>query len=124
MCLFSFLFKDSYPSIPNGLINLIHYDDAAECVITAFDKKVKNQVFLVSDGVPISRTDICKAGLVNPDFAGKKEPKFEGDASVIDGKKYDTTKAKSELGFQAKFKDFASFMAEGYKMEKPCDLLQ
>ena len=105
------------------MINLIHYDDAAECVISAFDKKIKNRVFLVSDGVPISRTDICKAALNNPDYRDKKEPKFEGDPAVIDGKKYDTTKVTTEMGFQTRFKDFASFMAEGYKTEKPCQLL-
>lgn len=83
----------------------------------------RKQVFLVSDGVPISRVDICKGALANPDYQDKKEPKFEGDPSLVDGKKYNAKKAREELGFQTEFRDFVSFMAEDYKTEKLCDLL-
>ncbi len=56
--------KSPFASSPDGLINLIHYDDAAEAVLCALKEKPcggegkKRQLYLVTDGVPISRKEI------------------------------------------------------------------
>ena len=51
--------------MPNGYINLIHYDDAARVVVAALlsPKSVRREgkLYLVSDGTPITRKDICLA---------------------------------------------------------------
>ncbi len=56
--------KSPFASSPDGLINLIHYDDAADAVLCALKEKPggeegrKRQLYLVTDGVPISRKEI------------------------------------------------------------------
>ena len=56
--------------MPNGYINLIHYDDAARVVVAALlsPKSVRREgkLYLVSDGVPITRKDICLATIQCP----------------------------------------------------------
>ena len=48
-------------SAPNGLINLVHYDDAASAVLAAFEaaEDLRQEVFLVSDGAPLRLKEIC-----------------------------------------------------------------
>ena len=115
-----------FQSSPNGLINLIHYDDAAECVLKALlnmKKETKEKLFLVSDGPPISRIDICKAGVKNPDYADRKIPNFLGDPDKIDGKRYDSKTARRVLGWEPKFQSFDAFMSKDYAEEKTVELL-
>jgi nucleoside-diphosphate-sugar epimerase len=96
------------------MINLIHYDDAAVAAMSALtgSRRLRPscKVILVSDGQPISRLDICKAALKNPLYAGSSIPNFKGDASLIDGKRYDTTMLRKELQWSAKFPNFTAFM--------------
>lgn len=115
--------KDAYPSAPNGLINLIHYQDAALCVIRILEKQIRSRLFLASDGQPISRIGICQAALLNPDYSDKTLPRFEGEHKLIDGKKYDTQRLQKELDWQPSFPDFTTFMSSLYKNVKPCELL-
>ncbi len=106
-----------------GLINLIHYDDAASAVVRALEVAKRRSLLLLADGNPISRLDICRAALEHPKFRGMALPTFTGEP-VVDGKKYDTSKAKRELsGWQPKFESFAKFMTELHGDEKPCELL-
>ena len=48
-------------SAPNGLINLLHYDDAASAVVAAFEaaEDLRQEVFLVSDGAPLRLKELC-----------------------------------------------------------------
>jgi nucleoside-diphosphate-sugar epimerase len=50
-----------FSSKPHGLINWIHYDDAADLIIACLKKRadIAGQVFLASDGVPVSRQEIA-----------------------------------------------------------------
>ncbi len=109
------------------MINLIHYDDAASTVVNALLVPEKSgfsdRVFLVSDGVPISRKEICMAALKNPVYSGLTCPVFTGDSDLIDGKKYDVSKVKAILFWKPVFKSFAAFMEEGYKREKKDELV-
>ena len=119
--------KPEFPSPPNGVINLIHYDDAAQCVVDALlvpgKDKFSERLFLVADGVPISRQVICKAALKHPAFAGLSCPAFTGDPDVVDGKKYDVSLTKTVLKWVPNFETFAAFMEEGYKQEKLNELI-
>ncbi|TRY68641.1 hypothetical protein TCAL_08889 [Tigriopus californicus] len=115
--------KDAYPSAPNGLINLIHYQDAALCVIRILERQIRSRLFLASDGQPISRSGICQAARLNPDYSDKSLPRFEGQEDLIDGKKYVTARLQSELDWKPLFPDFKTFMADMYQNVQPCDLL-
>ncbi len=116
--------KSPFASSPDGLINLIHYDDAADAVLCALKEKPggeegrKRQLYLVTDGVPISRKEIwykktidllcarsrklvhvflrSSAARRNPSFFSFSEPEFQG--SGLDGKRYIVSRAKEELG--------------------------
>ena len=112
-----------FAACPNGLINLVHYDDAAKCVLEALlktpdqDKNSSPKLFLVSDGVPISRENICKAALKCPIYGDRCIPKFTGDENNIDGKAYDTSLAHKVLDWKPHFGSFAEFMSNHFDEE-------
>jgi len=102
-----------FPAKPNGLINLVHYKDASSAVVRCLENptKVSGEVFLVSDGSPISRQDIVNAACCHEKFAGKaSEVKFTGD-DTVDGKKYVSAKIRSLLGWKPEYNSFKDFMS-------------
>jgi len=93
-----------FPSRPSGLINLLHYEDAAQAVLKCLEHphKIRGELFLVSDGVPVSRKQIVSAAGV----ADKAQ--FTGD-NAIDGKKYDICKFRTTLGWLPIYPSFELF---------------
>lgn len=117
--------RSEFPSSGNGLINLIHYDDAADSVVAALlaDRdSFSERLFIVSDGVPTSRQDIALVTSKNPLFADSTCPTFTGGDNV-DGKKYNTSRLNKILKWKPTFESFKQFMEEGYKNEKKSELL-
>ena len=112
--------RDAVPTAPDGLINLVHYEDAASAVVRALELNLAGELLLVSDGAPMSRRDICRAALAHPKFAEGKCPDFGG--SGVDGKKYDTAKVRATLDWLPKYKSFRAFMGELYAQEEPFEL--
>jgi len=124
-------------SNPNGLINLIHYDDAAEVIMCAFDEAatklegIKQEVFLVADGQPTSRIDICKAAKKNnvynqasiPNFTGGVPNEGEDVSSQIDGKRYNVNKVQTKLQWTPKFSSFSKFMSTDFANEMSVPLM-
>ena len=115
-------------SAPNGLINLVHYDDAAQACVAAFSTEEtmrKQEVFLVSDGQPLSRLEICKAAQQHQLYAGQPLPNFKGAADLMDGKRYNVAKARSSqlLGWTPNFAHFSCFMEKDYVKEMKVPLL-
>ena len=106
-----------FTSCPNGLINLVHYDDAAQLVVNALSNASKDKLYLASDGVPISRKDICDASMKCPEYANASVPIFTGDSEKVDGKRYDTTLVRGSFDWLPKFTSFAEFMVSGYDKE-------
>ena len=103
-----------FPSKPGGLINLIHYEDAAEAVIACLEapEVARGQVFLVADGVPMSRQDIAAAAAFHPRYRDSSERvRFTGGPGT-DGKKYNCQKIRSMLGWKPKHESYAGFMKE------------
>ena len=103
-----------FPSKPDGLINLIHYEDAAEAVVTCLEAPgcVRGEVFLVADGVPVSRQDIAAAAALHPRYRDSSESvRFTG-AQGVDGKKYNCQKIRTKLGWKPKHESYAGFMKE------------
>merc|ERR1712066_597825 len=93
-----------FPSQPRGIINLLHYEDAARAVVKCLQlpEKVRGEIFLVSDGAPVTRQEIVSAAGV----AAKVQ--FTGPDNV-DGKKYNTSKIKNTLGWQPNYPSLAEF---------------
>ena len=49
----------------DGMVNLIHYEDAASAVVTALLREKTETIYLASDEEPVSRENICKAAVVS-----------------------------------------------------------
>jgi len=101
-----------FPAKPAGLINLVTYEDAALAVVKTLENpdKVGGEIFLVSDGVPISRQEIVNAAAENKIYAGKNDAvEFTGGEGV-DGKKYNSGKIRKLLGWEPKYETFRDFM--------------
>lgn len=100
---------------PAGLINLVHYDDAASAVVKALQAKIR-EVFVVADGQPLSRREICEAAVASKRYGEKATmPRFEAPAELpmggANGKRLDAGKARQQLGWQPRYASFAEFMA-------------
>ena len=100
-----------FPAKGNGLINLIHYEDAAEVVVKCFQnpQKVGGETFLVSDGVPISRQNIAASASTSQKYSGAGAVHFTG-GDAVDGKKYNTDKVRKVLDWVPKYSSFDDYM--------------
>ena len=115
----------------------LHYPDSSlfsKAVLLAFESGDVNsqEVFLLSDGQPLSRQQICESALLNPLFQEVEEghegckkapPLFKGPTDQIDGKRYNVAKAESRLLWRPKFTNFSSFMDKTYVHEMKVPLI-
>ena len=115
------LTKSEIAGRSDGMINLLHYDDAAGSVVAALKKTISNtgddsqggKVFLVSDGHPLTRLEICESSLKNKRYADRTIPKFQGSKENGDpiGKIYDGSYTNDYLNWQPKYESFDKFMS-------------
>lgn len=97
----------------DGIINQLHYDDAAEAVLaglSAGPSVVLGGVFLISDGHPSTREEICESALKNKHFAGYKLPQFLGTNEDPVGKVYDGSASNNALKWDPMYQSFDTFM--------------
>jgi len=97
----------------DGLINLLHYDDAAGAAMAALkagSKVVQGRTFLISDAHPTTRQEICESAMKAKLFQGRKMPKFLGSDTDPIGKLYDGTVSETTLNWKPKYKSFDDFM--------------
>lgn len=110
--------KGEVAGAENGLINQLHYDDAASACFAAVvtdSELVQSQVFLISDGSPMTRKSICSSALKNALYQQKKMPQFLGNPNNIDtedpiGKVYRGEFSNQVLSWKPKYSSFDSFM--------------
>jgi nucleoside-diphosphate-sugar epimerase len=98
----------------DGIINLLHYDDAAGACVAALDAgadKVRGKVFLVSDGNPTTRQGICESAMKAKVYADAKMPTFLGNESDAKGKVYDGSTTNAALNWKPKYVSFDEYMA-------------
>jgi len=97
----------------DGIINLLHYDDAAgACMAAVKTKAGDGAIFLVSDGNPLTRKEICEFSMKNKMYAGKTMPGFQGGETDKKGKIYDGTWTNKELNWKPTHHSFAEFMTQ------------
>jgi len=109
-----------FQSSPDGLFNLQHYDDAAGATMAALLASKASQdgeLYLVSDGRPITRLEICFDSLACPDYNDCRIPMFTGHG--VDGHKYNTSKFNHHTNWKPKF-PFQYFMEVLYDQEMDC----
>ena len=98
----------------DGMINLLHYDDAAGACVAALNagpEKVRGKVFLVSDGNPTTRQGICESAMKAKFYADAKMPTFVGTDSDSKGKVYDGSATNAALNWNPKYVSFDEYMA-------------
>jgi nucleoside-diphosphate-sugar epimerase len=103
---------------PDGLINLLHYEDAAAACLAALragPRVCQSKAFLISDGHPLSRYAICHSALKAKVYQqqGFAMPSFAGDddqPGSSRGKIYDGTVSNQLLNWKPRYESFDAFM--------------
>ena len=95
---------------PNGLVNQVHYDDAASACVAAVARAASGP-YLVSDGNPMTRQAICVSALQAAVYKDAAMPEFVGgNGELATGKVYDTTTTQATLQWRPKYASFDAFM--------------
>lgn len=116
--------KDEIAGRPDSLINLLHYEDAAGSVVAALKHNINSQqeqddeeeggeIFLISDGHPLTRQQICESSLKNKRYDDRTIPKFSGSKENGDliGKVYDGSYTNKVLNWKPRYESFDTFMS-------------
>lgn len=99
----------------DGIINLLHYDDAAGSCVAALKADVeqtRGKTFLISDGNPTTRFGICESALKSKRYADREMPTF-GEEDVRGkgkGKIYDGNWSNEILSWKPTYSSFDEFM--------------
>jgi nucleoside-diphosphate-sugar epimerase len=103
-------------SSPDGIINLLHYEDAASACLAALKagpSVCKGRAFLISDGHPMSRYGICKSALKAKIYKAYDMPEFNEKGNEQPwalGKIYNGSMSNDALQWTPKYKSFDEFM--------------
>ena len=92
---------------PDGLINQIHYEDAASAAIVAGLRGVPGEIYLAADDQPLTREAICTEARRTERFKNQAAPQF-GDKGGT-GKVCDASKLRA-LGWKPRFASFSACM--------------
>lgn len=98
----------------DGIINLLHYDDAAGACVAALRAgagKTRGRIFLVSDGNPTTRQGICESALQAKLYSDAEMPVFLGGENDPKGKVYDGSATNEVLGWKSRYVSFDDFMS-------------
>jgi len=106
--------KGDVSNSKNGLINQLHYDDAASICIAALKQgpeSTRCQVYIASDGMPMTRYDICASALRTNHYRDYDMPTFMPDKEdQPHGKVYDGSWTNEQLHWQPKYRSLEEFM--------------
>ena len=112
----SFYFSTDKPiqGNPDGLVNLLHYDDAASSCLAALKagpSVCRGQTFLISDGQPQTRKQICESTLKSAAYRGRPMPTFASEPDPSQpGKRYDGSFSNQALQWKPTYESFDKFM--------------
>ena len=96
----------------DGILNLLHYEDAAAVAVKLIENGRRSTVYLASDGNTMTRKEICEAALASklfPENEGR-EIEFSKMAGYAKGKTVNCKWTQEELGWAPKYPSFNSFM--------------
>jgi len=99
---------------PDGIVNLLHYDDAASSCVAALragPDVVSGKTFLISDGNPTTREGICVSAKKAERYAERGMPAFLGGDDGPLGKVYDGTTSDAALRWKPQYASFDEFMS-------------
>jgi len=102
------------PARPDGLLNLLHYADAAAAAVAALKAGAASRgaVFLACDGEPVTRQHMMHTAIASGLFPGGQAPRFTGSSGPL-GKRLNCDATRAALGWAPRKKSFAAFLAGG-----------
>ena len=92
-----------------GLINQVHYDDAAAAVVAALLRGPRGATLLVADDQPLSRRAICLEARRAPEFSKQSMPNFSDGGGR--GKVVDCSHTRAVLNWQPRYRTFGDFIS-------------
>lgn len=101
--------RGSVEADPDGLVNMLHYEDAASVCLAAIRSSLRGQVYLASDDRPMSRQQICEAALVSGRFPDATMPTFVPQNSGR-AKQTDCSWTRDTLNWAPKYASLPTFM--------------
>lgn len=97
-------------SNPDGLVNLLHYEDAAAATVAlARAPEYNKTVFLATDNEVLTRQEICDSALASKLFPDASTPEFLEATGPL-GKTCDSSVTRSQLKWEPKHSSFRVFM--------------
>lgn len=107
-----FLRMATSPRRPDGLLNLIHYDDAASLCIAALDRGGPRAVYLGCDGAPVTRAELVALAADSALYgADARRCRFEGTSGPL-GRRCDNRRTCEQLGWTPQFAAFAQWLEQ------------
>jgi len=101
---------------PDGLVNLLHYDDAAALCALALDRGVPGSTYLGCDNTPITRQElVAAAAAAEREIAGAEEARacaFTGTHGPL-GRRCDSTSTRESLGWAPEHGSFRDWLRRG-----------
>lgn len=100
------------PSSPDGIVNQVHYEDAAGACFAALQtvpNKTQRRVFLISDGNPQTRLEISKSALQAAVYKDAQLPRFDS-AAKVNGNVFKGAASNAALQWKPRYPSFDAFM--------------
>ena len=108
-----YLTQAQVPARPDGVLNLLHYNDAAAAAVAALTARRRAQVFLACDGAPITRAAMMTATLASGLFpADSRAPEFTATVGPL-GKRLNCDQTQQILGWTPSKASFQTFLTGG-----------
>ena len=122
VCRHSYWFANSPVKVaPSGVVNLLHYEDAAGVSISALvaRRSVAGAVLLAADEAPRTRQQIVDAAATHPAFATRPPVVFAADDPLAPsprhagrGRVYDCSETKRVLDWRPKYATIEAFFEQ------------
>ena len=93
----------------DGIVNMLHYADAAGVCLSILEKGVSGAIYLAHDDDPMTRQELCEAGLASGLFPGRSSPHF-AQATAPQGKLCDGSWTRRQLGWAPTYPSFDRYM--------------
>lgn len=107
-----FIKTPTLDSRADALVNLIHYEDAADLCVAALTSGSPSTVYLGTDGAPVTRGDIARLTVESGVYADAAAPTFTQTEGPR-GRVMSNPRTRERLAWTPKYASFESFMTEG-----------
>lgn len=91
----------------DGVVNMLHYEDAASVIIAAIKSDLRNQIYLACDDKAETRSEICESALASKLYPTATMPKFTS-LFGLKGKICNSSWTRSTLQWKPKYRTFSS----------------